>query len=437
LEWYFALVLILGSLLVLMLSGLPIAFAFVAVNIIGVFLFWGGVGGLVQLIHSMMTSMLIHALICVPMFVLMGEVLLHSRIAPLMIDALDKWLGRLPGRLSLLSVGAGVLFSTLSGEPIATIAMLGSSLVPEMEKRGYKKAMTLGPILGSGCLASMIPPSTFAILLGTIGKINVGAILIAIILPGLLLAGLYTAYIIIRCRLQPSIAPPYDEPPVPLSEKLVALVRYVLPVGFIIFLVIGLILLGFATPAEASAAGALGCFILAAFYRQLNWEMVKKSLTGTFEITVMVFVILLGAMAFAKILAFTGATGGLAGLAIGLPVAPVIILIAMQVVVLFLGMFIEVFSIMMITLPIFMPIVHTLGFDPVWFAVLIMINIQVAAVSPPFGIGLFVMKGVAPPDTTIGDIIRSVLPFIGLMLIALALVIVFPSLALWLPALMR
>jgi len=436
LEWQFILLLIFGSLIILMATGMPVAFCFMLINVVGMYVFFG-MTGLEQLVISMYRTLNSFILLPVPLFILMGEVMFHSGIAPVLIRTLDKWLGRLPGRLSLLAVGAGTLFSTLTGTSLASVAMLGSVLVPEMEQQGYKKSMTLGPILGSGGLAMMIPPSALAVLCGAIAEISIGRILVGIIIPGLLMAAIYAAYIIIRCRLQPSIAPTYGVTPTPLSEKLVATVRYVLPQGIIIFLVIGVIFLGIATPSEAAATGAIGTIIVALLYRRLNWEVVKKATIGTLSVTGMLFLIIAGATAFSQVLAYSGASAGLSALATELPVAPIFIIMAMQVVILFLGAFMDVVSIMMITLPIFVPVVLSLGFNPVWFAVIFLINIEVAGISPPFGLSLFVMKGVATPDTTMGDIYRAALPFCGLSLIAMSLIIAFPLLALWLPELMR
>ena len=436
-EWQLMFLLIVGSLILLMATGLPVPFCFMLVNVIGVFLFWGGGAGLEQLTISIFESVTVWALVPVPLFVLMGEVMFQSGVAPRMIDALDKWLGRLPGRLGLLAVGAGTLFSTLTGASMSSVAMLGSTLVPDMEKRGYSKSMSLGPILGSGGLAIMIPPSALAILLGAIGQISIGGILIAIIIPGLLMAALYATYIIGRCFLQPSIAPSYEVGAISLSDKILAAARYVLPLGFVVFLVVGVIFLGIATPTEASATGALSCFILAAAYRRLTWEVMKESVLGTLRITIMLFMVITGAKAFAQILAYTGASRGLTELALGLPIAPILIIVAMMVIILILGTFMDLVSIMMITLPIYMPVIYTLGFDPVWFAVLFLLNMEMATTTPPFGLSLFVMKGVAPPDTTMGDIIRAALPFLGCDLIVMALIIAFPAIVLWLPGLMR
>lgn len=431
------LLLIFASLIILMATGMPIAFCFLLINVIGVFVFFGGAVGLEQLIISIYSNLATFILLPLPLFILMGEMLFHSGMGPNMLDVLDKWLGRLPGRLGLLAVGGGTLFSVLTGVSVGSVAMLGGTLVPEMEKRGYKKPMSLGPILGSGGLAIMVPPSGLAILLGAIGKISIGRLLIGIIAPGLLMAALYATYIVTRCRLQPSIAPAYEVPPTPLSEKLVATIRYILPVGFIIFLVTGVILLGIATPSEAAATGAIGMLILAAAYRRLNWEVVKKSTSGTLRVTGMIFLIIAGAKSFSAILAFSGATAGLAELTAALPIAPIVVVIIMQVVVLIMGAFMESVSIMMITLPIFIPTILALGFNPVWFGVMYLLNIEMGLTSPPFGLALFVMKGVAPPDTTMRDIYLAALPFLGCDLIAMVLIIAFPSIALWLPGLIR
>ncbi len=436
-EWQLMLLMILGTFLILLLSGMPVAFCFMLLNVVGVFLFWGGESGLRQLTVSFYASVTTFTLLPVPLFVLMGEAMFRSGLAPRMIDALDKWLGRVPGRLSLLAVGGGTVFAALSGSSIAGVAMLGSTLVPEMEKRGYKKPMTIGPILGSGGIATMIPPSALAVLLASIGEISVGRILIAIIGPGILMSIIFVTYIVVRCRLQPQLAPSYELSPSPFREKVASTAKYVLPLGFIVFLVIGSILLGVASPTEASALGVVGTFILAAVYRRVNWEMVKGTIFSTIEVTVMIFMIIVGAKAFAQILAFTGASRGLVELATSLPLEPIVIIIAMQVAVLLLGCFMEVVSIMMITLPIFMPVVLNLGFDPVWFGAIMMLNIEIAIISPPFGTSLFAMKGVAPPDTTMGDIYRAALPFVGLDLLTMALIIAFPAIALWLPGIMR
>ena len=435
-EWQLTLLLLFGSLIILMITGMPIAFCFMLINVVGVFLFFGGTAGLEQLVLSLYTSLATFVLLPVLLFILMGELTFQSGLARNIIDVVDKWLGRLPGRLALLAVGAGALLSALTGASMASTSMLGSVLTPEMEKRNYQKPMSLGPILGSGGLAIMIPPSSLAVLLGAIGEISIGKILVAIVVPGILMAGLYIVYIISRCYFQPSIAPTYDRTPVPLSEKIIDTAKYVLPIGFIFFLVVGVIFIGVATPSEAAASGTIGVFIVMILYRSLNWQVLKKSVSGTLKISGMVLLIIAGAQAFSQILSFTGASHGLAEVATSLPVAPIFIVITMQIIILIMGGFMEVVSIMMITLPIFVPTILALGFDPIWFATLVLLNIEMAMITPPFGLCLFVMKGVAPPGTTMGDIYRAALPFIGCNLIAMALIIIFPAIALWVPGLM-
>ncbi len=259
-EWWIVLLIIFGSLIFLMGTGMPVAFCFLLLCIVGAWLLMGGTSGLEQLNLSMYDSVAVFTMLPLPLFILMGDVLFYSGIAPFMIEALDNWLGRLPGRLSLLAVVAGTLLSTLTGASMATVAILGSTLVPEMEKRGYKKTMSLGPILGSSGLAILIPPSGLAVLLATIGKFSVGKFLIAIIPAGLLLAAIFAGYIILRCYLQPSLAPPYQVQNISLSKKLIDTGRYICPVVIVIFLVIGVMIMGIATPTEAAATGALGCF---------------------------------------------------------------------------------------------------------------------------------------------------------------------------------
>jgi len=436
LEWWLILLILFGGLVVLLASGLPVAFCFLLVNLVGVVWFWGGEAGLRQLILSMDVSVTTFVLLPVPLFIFMGEVLFHSGMGLRAIDVIDKWMGRMPGRLGLLAVGSGTLFSTMSGSSMATTAMLGTILVPEMEKRGYKKPMSLGPIMGGGGLAMIIPPSALAVLLASLARISVGKLLISGIIPGLILAFFYAAYIIIRCWLQPSIAPSYKVMPTPLAKKMVSTVYHVLPLGLLIFLVIGVIFAGIATPSEAAALGALGSLFLAAVYRGLNWEVLKKSVLGAIRITVMMFMIMTGATAFSQILGFSGASRGLLGAVAGLPVAPILLVISMQVIVLFMGCFMEQASMLMLVLPIYMPVIHLLGYDPVWFGILLLINMEVGMTSPPFGLSLFVMKGVAPPDTTMGDIYRAILPFIGFHLVVMALITAFPIIALWLPSMM-
>ena len=435
-EWWLIFLLIMISLLFLFAINVPVAFSFLIVNMAAAFFLWGGQKGLDQIILSIYGSVINFTMLPIPLFVLMGEVMFRSGVAPKMIETIDKWLGSIPGRLSLMAVLSGTLFSTLSGSSMASTAMLGSVLVPEMEKRGYKKPMSIGPILGSGGLAIMIPPSALGVILASLARFSVGDLLIAIIIPGFIMAGLYMAHVIIRSFLQPHLAPAYVVAQIPLSEKIWDSIRYILPLGSIVFLVIGLIFLGVATPTESAALGALGCFVLAFLYRGLSWKVLKTTFVGTIRTTVMIFVILSASVAFSQIMAYTGATNKLIAFITRLSLSPIMLVVAMQIVMLFMGTFLEAMPIMMITIPIFMPIIQALHINPIWFGVVMLLNMEMAMTSPPFGLSLFVMKSVSPPGVTMRDIYLAAIPFLLCDLIAMVLIMAFPVLVLWLPSMM-
>lgn len=435
-EWYTLLLIIFGAMVLLMTTGMPIAITLMAIVIVGAYVFFGGMVGLEQLILSIFTTMTSFTILPIPLFVLMGELMVHSGMAINIIDVLGKWMGRLPGRLGLLTVAAGALLSTLTGSSMASVAMMGSVLVPEMESRGYRKHMILGPILGSGGLAMMIPPSAMAIILCSIGEIPIGKTLIGIIIPGILMACFYAAYIVIACLIDPSLAPSYEVERPSWREKIEGLVKYVLPTGIIIFLVIGLILLGVATPSESAASGTIGMVVIILLYRRFTWDLVKKSMVGTLTVSGMLFIIIAAANAFSQILSFSGATLGLTEFATNLPLPPVILVVCMQIVILIMGAFMDPVAIMMITLPIFVPFITSLGYSPVWFGVITLLNIEMAMTTPPFGLCLFVMKGVIKEKCSMGDIYLAAAPYLCCDALVMTLMIIFPSTALWLPSLM-
>ena len=434
-DWWQVFTLFIGGLVILLVMGFPIAFAFLLMDIAGIVVFMG-TRGLVQAPLQIFSSLATFTLSPIPMFIFMGELMFHSGVAYKTIDVLDKWLGRLPGRLSLLAAAGGTFFSALSGSTLANTAMLGTVLAPDMQRRGYHPSMSVGPIVGVGGLAMLVPPSSLAVVLAALGHISVSKILIGGVIPGLLLGSMFALYIVIRCWLNPRLAPRYEVQPATWGERLTMLARYVLPLGIVIFMVLGLMLLGVATPTEAAASGVLGTLIVIAFFKKLTFKALQESITGTLEITIMIFMIIAASNTFSAILAYSGATRGLLSVIRDLNAAPLLILIGMQLLVFLLGMFMETISIMMICIPIFMPIVKHLGFDPVWFGVLMLINFEMGLITPPFGMLLFVMKGVAPPGITIADICWAALPFIVCDAVAMAIIIAFPSMALWLPSLL-
>ncbi len=432
-EWYVAGALMLGIVITLMALSIPVAFSFFTVSAIGMLVFIGGSVGIEQLTANFTVSVTQFVFVPVPLFILMGELFFHTKVAVRVFDAFDALFGRLPGRLAFLTVAGGTVFAALSGTTMGNTAMLGSLMVPEMMRRGYKKYMAMGPILGVGGLAMIIPPSGLAVLLGSIAKIDVGRLLIAGVVPGLLLAVLYSALILAQVKLDPKAAPQYDVEPVSRRVKVRLIFTHLLPMSLIVFMVIGLILLGIATPSEAAAFGVLGVLILAVAFRSLTWKSITNSLSGTLRVTVMVMFVVIASSTFSQILAISGATAGLVGWVSGLDVSPTVILIAMFLLLLIMGMFMDQVSIMLLTVPIFFPLAQSLGFDLIWFGIVVLLSLEISGVTPPFGLGLFVMLGVAPKGTTLGDVSKAVLPFVGCDLICFVLLTIFPSIALFLP----
>jgi tripartite ATP-independent transporter DctM subunit len=433
-EWFEALAVLLGVILVLMAIGMPVALAFLAANILGAWIFMGGERGVAQLLNNGFGSLTKYALMPIPLFLLMGEIFFYTGLGGRMFNAIDKLLGKLPGRLSYVTVLGGTAFSTLSGSSMGSTALLGSLMVPEMSRRGYKSYMSIGPILGTGGLAIIIPPSALAVLLATLAQIDVAALLLAGVIPGLILAGFYIATIWLQTKIDPSAAPAYDVPTMSVAEKIILLFREVVPMVGIMVVIIIMMIEGFVTPSEAAAFGALGVLLLAVIFRCLTLDALRKSITGALRVTLMAYLIVFGSATFSQLLAFSGASRGLVNWATSFDLAPLAMLMIMFAVLLLLGMFMEQISIMLLTVPIFFPLAQSLGFDLVWFALIMLLSLEISFTTPPFGLLLFVMKGVAPTGTSMREIYTSAFPFIGCSLILVALLIAFPNLALWLPS---
>ena len=439
-EWYTAGILMLGLVVALMTLSIPVAFAFLIANVVGAMIFMGGVAGIEQIINNATRSVSNFLLIPVPLFILMGELFFHCGIAERIFSTLDRVFGRVPGRLSYMAVAGGTIFAALSGSSISTTAMMGSSMVPEMTRRGYKKHMSMGPILGSGSLAILIPPSALVVLLGSLmgalTSVDIGHLLIGGILPGLILASLYAVLIFAQVRLDPAAAPQYSVDPTSFGTKILLTLVNIVPLGLVFFCVVGLILVGIATPSESAAFGVVGVIVLAAAFRCLSWEVVRKSIEGTLVVTTMVFMILLASSTFSQIMAFSGASAGIVDWVTGFELPKLVMLLFMFAVLLFLGMFVDQISQMMLTIPIFVPLAVSLGFDPVWFGIIIVLALEISTTTPPFGLLLFVMMGVAPPGTTFSQVVYAGLPYIGCAFVLLALLIAVPDVVLFLPGLM-
>ncbi|MCE8028965.1 TRAP transporter large permease [Halomonas daqingensis] len=436
-EWYLALAFLLALILGFMAIGTPIALAFLAANVIGAWHFMGGQNGLIQLLNNGFGALSSFNLVPIPLFLLMGELFFRTGLGMRMFNAIDQLMGKVPGRLSYVTVVGGTGFSTLSGSSMGSTALMGSLLVPEMERRGYQKRMAIGPILGTGGLAIIIPPSALAVLLATLAKVDIGALLIAGILPGLLLAGLYIGTIWIQTRLDPSAAPNYELEPVPLGQKLKLVLTDILPMISVMIFIVALMLLGFATPSEAAAFGALGAIVLAVIFRCMTWEAFKLSVIGALKVTLMAYLIVFGSATFSQLLAFSGASSGLIQWATSFDLAPILMLLAMFAVLLVLGTFMEQISIMMLTVPFFFPLAQVLGFDPIWFGIIMLLALEISFSTPPLGLLLFVMKGVAPKGTTMREIYSAAIPYILCSMLLVAILVVFPSIATWLPGMIN
>lgn len=436
-EWYETALFLVGMVVGFMLLGIPVAFAFLTANVIGAIIYMDGLSSMPQIVVNAVESVSIFALIPVPLFIIMGELFFHTGLAVRVFDALDRCFGRLPGRLSYITVAGGTIFATLSGSTMANTAMMGSLMVPEMTNRGYKKHMSMGPILGTGGLAMIIPPSALAVLLASLAEIDIGALLIAGVIPGLVLAALYSILIYVQVKIDPDAAPAYEVEGSSFWDMIWGVIVNVLPMGLVVFCVIGLIILGVATPTEAAGFGVVGVLVLALLYRVLTFKIIIKAFEGSMRVTSMVLLIILASSTFSQLLAFTGASAGLVEFATNVELSPLIMLLIMFGVLLILGMFMDQVSMMLITVPIFFPLASILQFDLVWFALIMLLALEISLTTPPFGLLLFVMMGVAPKGTTLWQVAMAAAPYIGCALIVLVLLIIFPELALYLPGLME
>jgi len=428
--------LLLGGSTVLLFVGMPVAISFIAINLIGATLFLGGDAGLQQVARNSVAAAINFSLTPIPLFILMGEVLFHTGLALKVIDGVERLIRQVPGRLAVVAVVAGTIFSAISGSTIATTAMLGSLMLPVMLSRGYNPVLATGPIMAIGAVDMLIPPSALTVLLGSLSGISISKLLIGGVVPGLILSAAFVSYIVVRVLTRPDLAPP-----TPIESKTgwaryELLFLYVMPLASIFVVVIGAMSAGIATPTESAALGALATMALAAGYRALNLENLIRALRGTVAISGMILFIILGAITFSQILSFSGATQGIVTAILGQGLSTLAILAGMMLLLIFLGIFVDQVSMMLITLPVFMPIVQRLEIDLIWFGVLYLICMQLGLLLPPHGLLLMTMKGVAPPQVTMAHIFQAVLPYIAMSIVLLLVIIAFPAIATWLPNLL-
>jgi tripartite ATP-independent transporter DctM subunit len=434
-DWPSALALLTLGVLALMAIGVPVAVAFIVVTTAGAFHFLGGERGLAQLSRNITSSVGNFAFTPIPLFVLMGEILFHTGLAVKAIDAIAVLIRRVPGRLAVIALVAGTIFSAISGSTIATTAMLGSLLLPEMLKRGYERKMAMGPIMAIGGVDMLIPPSGLAVLLGGLAGISIADLLIGGIVPGILLSLVFISYIVISAWRDPSLAPADEAPSVHGWARWKPFALHVLPLASIIAAVIGSMALGWATPTESAAIGSAATALVAAAFRDLSWPALKKALTGTAAVTGMIMFIILGATTFSQILAFSGATSGLIQLVTDAHLPVLGVLVGMILILLVMGLFLDQASMMMLTVPLFMPLVKQLQVDPVWFGILFLMCMQIGLLTPPFGLLLFTMKSVAPAEVTMREVISAAVPYVIFGLVLTVAILFFPAIATWLPAL--
>ena len=419
----------------LFLSGTPIFLAFLIAILTGVY-FIIGPFGFPMFANSILDTATTTSLASIPLFILMGELLFRSGTMDVLFNSIDKLVGRVRGRQYVLVVVLSAVFGALSGVAMAVAAMLGRAIMPGMVARGYDRDIAAGLIIAGASLAPIIPPSLLAIIVGSLADVSIAKLLIAGVVPGLLLGGIFLAYVFVRIALKPDLAPANvssERGEVSSGEMVMALVR-ILPFAIVIFSVMGFILLGIATPSESAATGVLGAIVTAAIYRNLSFKMIWQSVMAAITVSAMILAIMAMSKMFTQLLAFTGATSQLVDLVANLGYGPLTMLIIMLAVPFLLCMFIDTIAVILLTIPIYQPVVTALEYDPVWFWLLFLINITLGAITPPFGYTLFAFKAVVP-DMSISQVYRAIWPFVILFLIGIVVIIAFPAIATWLPEL--
>lgn len=435
-EWWAILSGGLGLLLAAFLTGAPIFIAFLVINLAGVVVVLGQPGfGMVA--NSIFETTNVAAMSAVPLFILMGELLFRSGSIDILFDSVDKLVGRVRGRQYVLCIVLSTIFGALSGAAMGVAAMMARTLYPGMIDRKYDSRLSTGAILAGASLAPIIPPSVLVIIIGTLADVSIAGLLIAGIVPGLLLSTMFLVYIFGRVRMNPALAPRGDgddAPDVSAWEMVKAVLR-VLPFAVIIFCVMGFILLGIATPSESAATGVLGALLTAAYYRRLSWKMIGEAVGSAAFITSMILVIMASSKMFSQLLAFTGSTRELTQLITTLDFEPYVMLFIMMLIPFILCMFIDQIALMLVVIPIYQPLLATLGFDPIWFWLIMLLNVTVGGITPPFGYTMFAFKGSAP-DVPLRDIFGATWPFVVIFLVGMAVIAAFPPLATWLPGLL-
>ena len=417
---------------IVMLAGLPIAFSLGGLALIFSIFLWGP-EALFLSVTATLGTMDSFLLTAVPLFIFMGYILESSRIGDDLYRMMHVWMGSVRGGLAIGTVFICTIFAAMAGISGASTVTMGVVALPAMLKRRYQKEIALGCIGAGGALGILIPPSIPMVLYASVAGVSVGKMLLGGFFPGFLLSSLFIAYIAIRCAIQKELGPP-----LPASEragwlvKISSLKAVIFPI-IIILCVLGSIYTGAATPTEAAALGCVSTMLAAGINRRLTWENLKYAVYNALRTSGMVLWIVVGASAFASMYSASGGSRFVTQTLTAAPVDRYVIIVCMQLIIMFLGCLMDPGGIILLCTPIFLPVITALGFDPIWFGVIFTVNLEMAYLTPPLGYNLFYLKGVAPPGIAMADIIRSVLPFLGLQALGLVLVMVFPEIAMWLP----
>ncbi|WP_386679163.1 TRAP transporter large permease subunit [Loktanella sp. R86503] len=419
--------------MVLILTGIPLAFVTGLIAILFT-IAWFGTSG-VPLVSSRIYSFVNeYVLVAIPMFVLMASLLDRSGMARDLYDAMRLVAGRIKGGVAVQTLVAAVFLASISGIIGGEIVLLGLIALPQMLRLGYNRALAIGTVCAGGSLGTMIPPSIVLIVYGLTASVSIGDLFLATVTPGLMLASFYIIYILIRCYANPEMGPPIsdEELNIPMSEKLRKMRGVILPIGVAVT-VLGSIYGGIASVTEAAAMGVFGVFLAAAIRGEVTWVLIRDSLKQTLETCGMIIWIGLGAAALVGVYNLMGGNRFIESTILDSGASPIVIVLIMMGILVILGLFMDWIGIALLTMPIFVPIIIKLGMDPVWFGILFAMNMQVSYLSPPFGPAAFYLKSVAPKDMSLSEIFRALIPFICIQVVALAIVLFFPDVALWLP----
>jgi tripartite ATP-independent transporter DctM subunit len=434
-EWYVLISAAVALMLLLFATGLPIFLSFLTLNLLGLYALTGNFKGVLLVVNSMYDTGTSLSLAAIPLFILLGEILFRSSAVNVMFNAVDAVVGAVKSRLYIVSVILSTIFGALSGSAMAVAAMMGASLLPEMEKRGYQKNMSLGTILGGSSLAPIIPPSVMAVVLGILAGVSISGLLVAGILPGLLLALVFFIYIVIRVKLNPSLAPAVIESSSLSAQERIRLLLRAVPFLAIIATILVLIISGVATPTEAAAMGCVVAMITCSLFASLRWSTLIQALRSTAWTTGMIMIIMVCSVSFSQILNMSGVTTHLVNAVTSLEWHPVLMFIMLMALGFVLCMFIDQIAVMILLVPLYKPIIAALGFDPLWFWAIFLVNVSIGNVTPPFGYTLFALQGAAK-GTTIQELYRASVPVILLYLLVIVVLALVPDIILWLPSLM-